>query len=107
MEFMTNQQISVIINLIRFTNNLTSLQKDILDTWNELQKNPFDSKSAYKQIVNNNINHPDMFTTIRTMPDVITKSAETLTLDDMIFTLNRQIEVLVTKEMITRTNCFQ
>ena len=101
---MTNQQISAIINMIHITNNLTSLQKDILDTWNELQKNPFDSKSAYIQIVNNNINHPDVFIAIRTMPDVVTKTAETLTLDDMIFTLNRQLKALVTKEMMIRKN---
>ena len=37
---MTDQQISALINALRYTNQITPLQKDILDTWDALQKNP-------------------------------------------------------------------
>ena len=96
---MTDQQISAIINVLRFKNKITSLQKDILDTWNVLHMIPFDVESAHKQIASNNISHPDIFIAINAMPGIVQKSAETLTQDDMVFTLRRQIEGLVAKEL--------
>ena len=50
---MTDQQISAPINVLRYTNQITPLQKDILDTWDELQKESFDAESAHKQIFSN------------------------------------------------------
>ncbi len=96
---MTDQQISALIDVLRYTNQITPLQKDILDTWDELQKKPFDAESAHKQIFSNNISHPDIFMAISALPGVVQKTAETLTQDDMVFTLRRQLEGLFAKEM--------
>lgn len=41
---------SILINLLREKQYLTDLEKDILDTWNELQKNPFNMHSAAQQV---------------------------------------------------------
>ena len=101
---MTDQQISAIINALRFANKISPLQKDILDTWNTLHRIPFDAVSAHKQILSNNINHPDIFLTISMEPGIVQKSTETLTKDDMIFTLRCQLEGLVAKEMATHAN---
>ena len=60
---------------------------------------PFDVESAHKQITSNNISHPDIFIAINAMPGIVQKSAETLTQDDMVFTLRRQLEGLVAKEL--------
>ena len=95
---MTDQQISALIDVLRYTNQITPLQKDILDTWDELQKKPFDAESAHKQIFSNNISHPDIFMAISALPGVVQKTAETLTQDDMVFTLRRQLEGLFAKE---------
>ena len=57
---MTDQQISALISVLRFSNAITPLQKDILDTWDTLQKKPFDTDTAHRQIVSNNVNHPDL-----------------------------------------------
>ena len=105
---MTDQQISALINTLRFTNTITSLQKDILDTWNELQKTPFNFESAYNRIRNNNFSYPDVFPAISLMPKTVFKSAETLTQDDIIFTLNYQLKGLIAKEIVLQTNgkCF-
>ena len=46
---------SFLIDLLRLKQEITPLEKDILDTWNELQKNPFDMDSANKQILSNKI----------------------------------------------------
>lgn len=96
---MTDQQISAFINVLRYTNRITPLQKDILDTWDELHKNPFDTESAQKQIVSNNANHQDVFAAITAMPDVIQKPFREMTQEDMIFSLHRQLEGLIAKEM--------
>ena len=101
---MTDHQISTLINALRYTNQITPLQKDILDTWAELQKKPFDAESAHRQIASNNFSHPDVFMTITAIPGIVQKSAMDLTQDDMIFTLHRQLDGLAAKEMGDRAN---
>ena len=95
---MTDQQISAIINALRYTNRITPLQKDILDTWDTLHKNPFDTESAHKQILSNNIHYPELLAVICAMPDVIQKPFHEVTHEDMIFNLQRQLEGLIAKE---------
>ena len=101
---MTDQQISALIHVLRYMNQITPLQKDILDTWDELQKESFDAESAHKQIFSNNISHPDVFMAISAMPGIVQKTAADLTKDDMIFTLRRQLDGLATKEMEAHVN---
>ena len=49
---------TLLIDALRAKQYITPLEKDILDTWNELQKHPFDMNSAEQQVVSNVINHP-------------------------------------------------
>ena len=35
---MIDKQISALINVLRYSENITPLQKDILDTWHELKR---------------------------------------------------------------------
>ncbi len=95
---MTDQQISAFINALRCAKRITTLQKDILDTWDTLHKNPFDTESAHKQIFSNNIHYPELFAVICAMPDVIQKPFHEVTQEDMIFNLHRQLEGLIAKE---------
>lgn len=101
---MTDQQISALVNALRYTKQITPRQKDILDTWDALQKKPFDTDTAYRQIVSNNMNHPDLFVAISAMPDVIQKPFDAVTQEDMIFNLRRQLEGLAAKEMEAHIN---
>lgn len=101
---MTDQQISALINVLRYTNKITPLQKDILDTWDALQKEPLDTDAAHRQIVSNNMNHPDLFVSISAMPDVIQKPFDAVTQEDMIFNLRHQLEGLAAKEMEAHIN---
>ena len=101
---MIDKRISALINVLRYSENITPLQKDILDTWHELKKNPFDKDSAQKQIVSNNINHPDIFVAIRVSPGVVQKPFDAVTQEDMIFNLHRQLACLAEKEMEAHTN---
>ena len=42
---------SLLIAYLRQKQYITDLEKDILDTWNELQKTPFDYRSAQMQVM--------------------------------------------------------
>ena len=50
---------TLLIEGLRQGKSITPLEKDILDTWNELQKSPFDHSSAQRQIMQNNVKHPE------------------------------------------------
>ena len=86
---MTDQQISMIINVLRYAEQITPLQKDIIDTWDTLQKRPFDAEAARKQILSNNVNHPNLLAAITVIPDVIQKPFSAVTQEDMVFNLRR------------------
>lgn len=96
---MNNPQISILIATLRASKMITPLQKDILDTWDVLSEEPIDIQNAQAQMCSNNISYPDMIATIGSMPGVVYKSGSMLTKEDIRFTLEKQLEVLVAKEM--------
>ena len=52
---------TLLIEWLHQKKSITPLEKDILDTWNELQKSPFDCCSAQRQIMQNNAKHQEIF----------------------------------------------
>jgi len=56
---------TLLIEWLHQKKSITSLEKDILDTWNELQKSPFDRSSAQRQIIQNNVNTRKFFSQSR------------------------------------------
>ena len=96
---MNNPQISILIATLRASKTITSLQKDILDTWDSLNEKPFDVAKAQRQMCSNNISYPEMIATIGSMPGVVYKTAQTLTEEDIVFTLEKQLEVLIAREI--------
>ena len=91
-------KISIIIDILKNKQLITPLEKDILDTWNEYQKNPFDMDSANRQIVSNNINPPDIFTKITALPTTVSKPKGQITESDLRYILWEQLVFLVNKE---------
>ena len=55
---------SLLIECLRQKQSLTDLEKDILDTGNELQKTPFDYRSARMQVMKNDAKYPTVSTEI-------------------------------------------
>lgn len=51
---------TLLIEWLHQKKSITPLEKDILDTWNELQKSPFERSSAQRQIMQNNVKHPEI-----------------------------------------------
>ncbi len=58
--------VSVLIEVLKEKDVITPLEQDILDTYNELNKKPFDREAVIRQCKKNNINHPGIFIAIST-----------------------------------------
>ena len=89
---------SFLIEYLKQKQYLTDLEKDILDTWNELQKNPFDRSAAQKQVVQNNAKHPEIFVAIAALPATETRPFEQATDSDIRYHLEKQLAALAAKE---------
>lgn len=90
-------QVSILIEFLKSQRLITPLEKDILDTWNEYLKNPFDMDSANRQIVSNNINHPDILVKITALPTTVTKPRDQIAESDLRYILCEQLLFLVDK----------
>jgi len=78
----------------------TPLEQDILDTYHELTKNPFDMKSAYQQAAKNDVNYKDICAHIAVMPTTVAKSRQNITDIDVRYNLSCQLSMLVEKEWV-------
>jgi hypothetical protein len=91
--------IGVLIANLRAKKYITPLEKDILDTGNELNKVPFDMRSSLWQILSNEANHPDIFVAVSALPTTVQKPREQVTEADRRYILTKQLEFLAQKEM--------
>ncbi|RHT74478.1 hypothetical protein DW741_02130 [Ruminococcaceae bacterium AM28-23LB] len=89
---------NILITFLQEKQYLTDLEKDILDTWNELQKNPFDRSAAQKQVIQNNAKHPEIFVAIAALPATETRPFEQATDSDIRYNLEKQLAALAPKE---------
>ena len=89
---------SFLIEYLKQKQYLTDLEKDILDTWNELQKNPFDRSAAQKQVIQNNAKHPEIFVAIAALPATETRPFDQATDSDIRYNLEKQLAALAAKE---------
>lgn len=71
---------------------LTDLEKDILDTWNEIQKVSFDRASAQRQVIQNALKYPELLAVIIA---VYSSTQGTVDIRD---NLEKQLMVLLVKE---------
>ena len=89
---------SLLIAYLRQKQYITDLEKDILDTWNELQKNPFDCSAAQKQVLQNDAKYPDIFFAIAALPTTVSRHIEQMTEFDIRYNLENQLAALAAKE---------
>lgn len=81
---------SLLIAYLRQKQYITDLEKDILDTWNELQKSPFDRSSAQLQIMQNNAKHPEILAAIKALPTTVIRPFDQVTENDIRYNLGEQ-----------------
>ena len=96
---MNNEEIKVLIEYMKQKQFITGLEKDILDSWNELQKQPFDRQEAEKKIIENNTRYPEVLVAISATPGIVRKPFEQVTNEEVRNNLIMQIEFLCTKEI--------
>ena len=90
-------KISILIEFLKSQRMITTLEKDILDTWNEYQKNPFDMDSANRQIALNYGNHSDIYAKVNSLPTTVSKPRNQITEIDLRYVLGEQLLFLVDK----------
>ena len=90
-------KISILIEFLKSQRMITTLEKDILDTWNEYQKNPFDMDSANRQIALNYGNHSDIYEKVNSLPTTVSKPRNQITEIDLRYVLGEQLLFLVDK----------
>ena len=89
---------SLLIEYLRQKERITPLEKDNLDTYNEIQKIPFDRNSAQTQILQNNEKYPEILAAITALPTTVLRPFDQVTESDIRYNLGKQLEALVSKE---------
>ena len=82
----------ILIAALKVKPYLTDMEKDILDTWNEIQKVPFDRVSAQWQVIQNALKYPELLAVIIA---VYFSTQGTVDIRD---NLEKQLMVLLVKE---------
>lgn len=77
----------------------TSRQKDILDTWDEMNKNPFDRRTAINQAKKNKMSYSQLVAEIVAASVVGTRPWEELSDYDIYYNLQWQLEALIEEEI--------
>ena len=95
---------SLITELLKQNRLLTPLEQDILDTYNELSKKPFDRNSAIRQSQKNNVNHPDIFVEISAKPATVLKPWAAASDEDVYSNLSSQLEALGKRKLEAHRN---
>lgn len=96
---MNNMEVKILIEYLKQKQFITELEKDILDSWNELQKQPFDRKEIEKKITENNVKYPEIFVQISTTPGITTKPFIQVTDGEVRKNLFMQVELLCVKKI--------
>lgn len=90
--------INFLIEILKQKQFITPLEQDILDTWGELQKHPFDMDSANRQIISNDINYPQIAAVVTALPTTVQKATSQITEQDLRYVLSMQLKGLIAKE---------
>ena len=88
----------LIIEFLKQKQVITSLEQDILDTYYELQKSPFDANSAERKILSNTANYPQVALKVAALPSTVQKPREQITEVDLRYILSCQLVGLMEKE---------
>lgn len=91
--------ISVLIEILKEKDVITPLEQDILDTYDKLNKKPFDREAMIQQCRKNNNDHPDIFIAISMSPTTAFKPCPDALIEDVYSDLMSQLGALVEKQL--------
>lgn len=101
---LNEQQIKFIKEFLKCKLNLTDLEKDILDTFDEYIKNPLDMQKAACRIKINEMKYEDLFVKVNSLPTTIPKPSSQVTDIDLRYLLDCQLAFLCQKAFSEETN---
>lgn len=104
MHIMTDKEIYVLLYFLKNKECITELEKDLLDTYNEYIKSPFDRESADKKITGNIFKYPKVFLSDSAISKIIVKPSSHITDDELKYNLSQQIELLSIEELEALNN---
>ena len=91
--------ISVCTEILRQEKVLTSRQKDIIDTGNEVLKFPFDRNTAIQQARKNSMNYPELAVGVFVTSALMRCPLEQMTNSEVLKILQLQIKALIAKKI--------
>lgn len=95
---------NVIIEMLKQKRYISPLEQDILETWDELQKYPFDLNSAQQKVISNDVKYPDVFLKVNALPTTVSKPIQEITERDVRYILSSQLDFLLDKERSALNN---
>lgn len=95
---LTDDQKHIIVETIKQLTNPTDLEKDILDSIEELSKQSLDWQSARARIAYIYDKYEDIFAKVNSLPTTVQKDTRQITEIDLRYVLHAQLNFLLEKE---------
>ena len=92
------EAVGMLIEALKQKQDIAPLERDIADTYHELQKYPFDISWVHQKIVSNNISYAHIFSQVKAQPQTVQKTIEQITEIDLRYILESQLAYLIGKE---------
>ena len=98
MFFLTDEQKHMIVETIKQLTNPSELEKDILDTIEEISKQHLNMNHAQTRIVLTYKNHEDLYAKVNALPTTVQKRHDQIGEMDLRYILQMQLDFLLEKE---------
>lgn len=96
--------LSALIEILKAKKDITDLEADILETFKEYRRNPFERKSAEARMNQNYTKYMDIFAKAALVAGVAPQPSSTLSDQEIIGNLQYQISLLAEKEWEAQRN---
>lgn len=90
--------LAVLIETLKLKEVITDLESDILETFKEYRRDPFDRKAAEKRMDMNYTKYNDIFKKAAEVPGVVYLPSSALSDEDILSNLQYQLLLLAKKE---------
>lgn len=92
-------EVQYLINLLRRQVNITELEADIVYTWDELRREPFDAGAAFGQFLYNKTVHASVIADVAGRDcDALRAIAQPITDEKLRYALSRQLSCMLEYE---------
>ena len=91
--------IQLFVEVLKQKGVMTELQKDIVNTWDEIYKHPFDMTSANNHIAQIYSKYNDLYGKVNSLPTTSFKDSRQIKDYDLKYILSMQLGFLYQKEM--------